>query len=83
MDPLFLFYPLCKYLFQISPQKMGWCGSCLRASGIALVPLLAILAFFHLECVNEQKLDKVKVGIKQLDSWTHENPKMSPGEPCL
>ena len=42
---------------------MSWCWSCLRASGFALVPILAVLAFFQLECITEEKYGQVKVRI--------------------
>ena len=40
---------------------MGWCGSCFRILGFALVPLLAILAYFQLECMAEEKSGEAQV----------------------
>ena len=42
---------------------MGWCGSCFHILGFALIPVLAVLAFFQLECMAEKKLGEAKVRI--------------------
>ena len=38
------------------PKMSRCCGSCLRVCGYLLVPLIAILAYFHLECIKEKEL---------------------------
>ena len=48
-------------VFQTDTENMGWCGSCFRFLGFALVPLIAILAFFQLECLAEKKNGEAQV----------------------
>ena len=39
------------------PIIMGLCGTLLRVSAYVLVALVAVLAYFHLECQNEKEAE--------------------------
>ena len=43
---------------------MGFCGSCVRFSSGTLVAVLAVLVYFHMECVKEMEKQKKNANLK-------------------